>query len=64
MSLFGVAALVAALVHDLAMRQQATDPVFWPWALIALSFYVGLDVMLAGMAEAWEDFKQAKMAAR
>lgn len=41
MSLFGVAALVAALVHDLAMRQQATDPVFWPWALIALSFYVG-----------------------
>ena len=64
MSLFGVAALVAALVHDLAMRQQETDPVFWPWALIALSFYVGLDVMLAGIAEAWEDFKQAKIEAR
>lgn len=62
MSLFGVAALVAALVHDLAMRQQATDPVFWPYALIALSFYVGLDVMFAGIAEAWEKFKQAKMA--
>ena len=64
MSLFGVAALVAALVHDLAMRQQETDPVFWPWALVALSFYVGLDVMLAGIAEAWEDFKQAKIEAR
>ena len=64
MSLFGVAALVAALVHDLAMRQQATDPVFWPWALIALSFYVGLDVMLGAMAEAWEDFKQAKIEAK
>lgn len=64
MSLFGVAALVAALVHDLAMRQQETDPVFWPWALIALSLYVGLDVMLAGIAEAWEDFKQAKIEAR
>lgn len=64
MSLFGVAALVAALVHDLAMRQQATDPVFWPWAAIALSFYVGLDVMLGAMAEAWEDFKQAKIEAK
>ena len=61
MSLFGVAALVAALVHYLAMRQQATDPVFWPWALIALSFYVGLDVMLAGMAEAWEKFRQGRV---
>ena len=64
MSLFGVAALVAALVHDLAMRQQETDPVLWPWALIALSFYVGLDVMLGAMAEAWEDFKQAKIEAK
>ena len=37
-------------------RQQlrSTDPVLWPWALIALSFYVGLDVMLAGVAEAWD----------
>ena len=64
MSLFGVAALVAALVHDLAMRQQATDPVFWPWALTALSFWLGLDMVLGAMAKAWEDFKQAKMAAR
>ena len=64
MSLFGVAALVAALVHDLAMRQRAADPVFWPWALIALSFWFGLDMVLGAMAEAWEDFKQAKMAAR
>ena len=64
MSLFGVAALVAALVHDLAMLQQVTDPVFWPWALIALSFWFGLDMVLGAMAEAWEDFKQAKMAAR
>ena len=46
------------------MRQQATDPVFWPWALIALSFWFGLDMVLGAMAEAWEDFKQAKMAAR
>ena len=64
MSLFGVAALVAALVHDLAMRQQATDPVFWPWPLIALSCCFGLDMVLGAMAEAWRDFKQAKMAAR
>ena len=64
MSLFGVAALVAALVHDLAMRQQATDPVFWPWALVALSFWFGLDMVLGAMAEAWEDFKQAKIEAR
>ena len=64
MSLFGVAALVAALVHDLAMRQQATDPVFWPWALVALSFWLGLDMVLGAMLESWEDFKQAKIEAR
>lgn len=64
MSLFGVAALVAALVHDLAMRQQETDPVFWPWALVALSFWFGLDMVLGAMAEAWEDFIEAKMAAQ
>ena len=61
MSLFGVAALVAALVHDLAMRQQATDPVFWPWALIALSFWFGLDMVLGAMAEAWERAKQGRL---
>ena len=64
MSLFGVAALVAALVHDLAMRQQETDPVFWPWAAIALSFWFGLDIVLGAMQEAWEDFKQAKIEAK
>ena len=64
MSLFGVAALVAALVHDLAMRQQATDPVFWPWAAIALSFWLGLDMVLGAMLESWEDFKQAKIEAK
>ena len=61
MSLFGVVALVAALVHDLSMRQSATDPVFWPWAAIALSFYVGLDVALGAMAEAWERAKQGRL---
>ena len=61
MSLFGVVALVAALVHDLSMRQSATDPVFWPWAAIALSFYVGLDVALGAMAEAWERTKQGRL---
>lgn len=64
MSLFGVAAMVAALVHDLAMRQQETDPVFWPWAAIALSFWLGLDMVLGAMLESWEDFKQAKIEAR
>ena len=61
MSLFGVVALVAALVHDVSMRQSATDPVFWPWAAIALSFYVGLDVALGAMAEAWERAKQGRL---
>ena len=27
-------------------------------------FYVGLDVALGAMAEAWEDFKQAKIEAK
>ena len=37
---------------------QPLNRVLWPYALIALSFYVGLDVMFAGIAEAWEKFKQ------
>lgn len=64
MSLFGVMFFAYAIWHDVATIGMKHEPVFWPWALIALSFYVGLDVMLAGIAEAWEDFKQAKIEAR
>ena len=36
----------------------------WPYALIALSFYVGLDVMFAGIAEAIQKFKQGQLKQR
>lgn len=64
MSLFGVIFLAYAAWHDVATIGMEQEPVFWPWAAIALSFWFGLDVMLGAMAEAWENFKQGKMAAR
>ncbi|UBQ44635.1 hypothetical protein [Comamonas thiooxydans] len=50
--------MAMALVHDFWGPPQPLNRVLWPYALIALSFYVGLDVMFAGIAEAWEKFKQ------
>lgn len=63
MSLFGVMFLAWAAWHDVATIGMKHEPVFWPYALIALSFYVGLDVMLGAIAEAWEDFRKAKIEA-
>lgn len=64
MSLFGLMFFAYAIWHDVATIGMKHESVFWPWALIALSFYVGLDVMFAGIAEAWEKFKQAKIEAK
>ena len=64
MSLFGVCFLVYAIWHDVATSGIKHEPVFWPWAAIALSFWLGLDVMLGAVAEAWGDFKQAKIEAK
>ena len=55
---FGLLFMVAALVHDFWGPPQPTSRMLWPYALIALSFYVGLDVMFAGIAEAIQKFKQ------
>lgn len=63
MSLFGVMFLAWAAWHDVSTIGVETEPVFWPWALVALSFWFGLDMVLGAMAEAWEDFKQAKIEA-
>ena len=60
MSPFGIGALIFALVHDLSMRSNQHDPVLWPYALIALSFYVGLDIVFAEIADALKEFKQRK----
>jgi hypothetical protein len=61
---FGILFMAMALVHDFWGPPQPLNRVLWPYALIALSFYVGLDVMFAGIAEAWEKFKQAKIEAK
>lgn len=64
MSLFGLMFFAYAIWHDVATIGMKHEPVFWPWALIALSFWLGLDMVLGALAKAWEDFKQAKIEAR
>lgn len=54
MSVFGAVALLLALVHDFWMPDSPHKPMFWPWGAIAFGFYVGLDVVVAGVAEAWD----------
>mgnify|MGYP000502837044 CR=1 FL=1 len=39
---FGLLFMVAALVHDFWGPPQPTSRMLWPYALIALSFYVGV----------------------
>ena len=58
---FGLLFMVADLVHDFWGPPQPTSRMLWPYALIALSFYVGLDVMFAGIAEAIQKFKQGQL---
>lgn len=61
---FGILFMAMALVHDFWGPPQPLNRVLWPYALIALSFYVGLDVMFAGIAEAIQKFKQGQLKQR
>ncbi len=62
MTPFGPLSVGYALVHDYWL-DHATNVRFLPWALIALSFYVGLDLMLAGLLDGWQKFRRAKLEA-
>ena len=59
MTPFGLLFVGYALFHDYWLN-HGTNVRFLPYALIALSFYVGLDVMLAGLHEGWQKFRRAK----
>lgn len=59
MTPFGLLFVGYALFHDYLI-DHSTNVRFLPYALIALSFYVGLDVMLAGLHEGWQKFRRAK----
>lgn len=62
MTPFGLLFVGYALFHDYWL-DHGTNVRFLPYALIALSFYVGLDVMLAGLHEGWQKFRRAKLEA-
>lgn len=57
MSVFGVVALMLALIHDYWMPDSPNKLFLTPWGTIALGFYFGLDVAVVGVVEA---FKRGK----
>jgi hypothetical protein len=43
-----------ALIHDFWMPPSPSSPTLWPYGALACGFYFGLDMAVAGVAEAWE----------
>ena len=50
----GVVMMFMALIHDFWMPPSPSSPTLWPYGAIACGFYFGLDMAVAGVAEAWE----------
>jgi hypothetical protein len=59
---FGLLFVGYALFHDYWL-DHSTNVRFLPYAIIALSFYTGLDVMFAGLAQALQSYRRDKMQA-
>ena len=62
MTPFGLLFVGYALFHDYWL-DHGTNVRFLPYAIIALSFYTGLDVMFAGLAQALQNVRRAKVEA-
>lgn len=54
MTPFGAVALMLALIHDFWMPDSPAKPFFTPWGVVALGFYGGIDMVVGGVAEAWD----------
>lgn len=63
MTPFGLLFVGYALFHDYWL-DHGTNVRFLPYAIIALSFYTGLDVMFAGLAQALQNFRRAAYSTR